>query len=263
MAKTLLGLGSFWAHIFCKIDFSAHWKETQNGKEKCKGSLCSSCQFPWSWKSILPGLIQANCQIGLLSPHFPTYLASWMVSRPGSKRATEGLKWAFAWVDSVGPWGYLASCIHGNRLLPAINPHLCHQAHWTGGSVRGSSGLLMAWLLLTGHQSHTEAHSQTPASWGQGGVEGNFFLNALAIISFLNLVLNACQLFWRQNWGDGSYSEDVRSASCWLSGKESACQCQRCRFDPWVGKIPLEEEMVTHSSILAWETPWTEEAGEL
>ena len=24
----------------------------------------------------------------------------------------------------------------------------------------------------------------------------------------------------------------------WLSGKESACQCRRCRFNPWVGKIP-------------------------
>ena len=27
----------------------------------------------------------------------------------------------------------------------------------------------------------------------------------------------------------------------------------------WVGKIPLEEEMATHSSILAWKIPWTEE----
>ena len=26
---------------------------------------------------------------------------------------------------------------------------------------------------------------------------------------------------------------------------------------------PLEKEMATHSSILAWEIPWTEEAGEL
>ena len=26
---------------------------------------------------------------------------------------------------------------------------------------------------------------------------------------------------------------------------------------------PLEEEMVTQSSILAWEIPWTEEPGEL
>ena len=24
----------------------------------------------------------------------------------------------------------------------------------------------------------------------------------------------------------------------WLSGKESAFQCRRCRFDPWVSKIP-------------------------
>ena len=28
-------------------------------------------------------------------------------------------------------------------------------------------------------------------------------------------------------------------------------------------KDPLEKEMATHSSILAWEIPWTEEAGGL
>ena len=27
-------------------------------------------------------------------------------------------------------------------------------------------------------------------------------------------------------------------ASWWLSDKESACQCRRCRFDPWIRKIP-------------------------
>ena len=32
-------------------------------------------------------------------------------------------------------------------------------------------------------------------------------------------------------------------------------------LDPWVGKIPLEKEIVTHSSILAWEISWTEELG--
>ena len=26
-------------------------------------------------------------------------------------------------------------------------------------------------------------------------------------------------------------------------------------FDCWVGKIPLEEDIATHSSILAWRTP--------
>ena len=43
----------------------------------------------------------------------------------------------------------------------------------------------------------------------------------------------------------------------WLSGKEHAYQC--------VGSLnqedPLEKEMTTHSSILAWEIPWTEEPG--
>ena len=44
------------------------------------------------------------------------------------------------------------------------------------------------------------------------------------------------------------------------SGKESACQCRRCRrhgFDPWVWDDPLEEEVATHSSILAGKISWT------
>ena len=34
-------------------------------------------------------------------------------------------------------------------------------------------------------------------------------------------------------------------------------------FSLWVGKIPLEKGMATHSSILAWRIPWTEEPGRL
>ena len=49
----------------------------------------------------------------------------------------------------------------------------------------------------------------------------------------------------------------------WYSGKESACQHRRCRFDPWVTKIPLEKGMTTHSSILVREIPWMEEFGKL
>ena len=36
--------------------------------------------------------------------------------------------------------------------------------------------------------------------------------------------------------------------------------CRRYRFDPLVGKIPLEEGMATHSSILAWRIPMDREA---
>ena len=49
----------------------------------------------------------------------------------------------------------------------------------------------------------------------------------------------------------------------WHSGKESICLGRRCRFDLWVKKMPLEEGVATHSSILAWEIPWTEEPGGL
>ena len=45
-------------------------------------------------------------------------------------------------------------------------------------------------------------------------------------------------------------------------GKESACN-----VGDWVGSLggedPLEKEMATHSSILAWEIPCTEEPGGL
>ena len=38
---------------------------------------------------------------------------------------------------------------------------------------------------------------------------------------------------------------------------------QEIQFDPWVRKIPCSKGMATHSSILAWRTPWTEEPGGL
>ena len=42
-----------------------------------------------------------------------------------------------------------------------------------------------------------------------------------------------------------------------LTGKELPAKISK--FNPWVRKIPLEKEMATHSSILAWEVPGTEE----
>ena len=60
---------------------------------------------------------------------------------------------------------------------------------------------------------------------------------------------------------------------CWVpvgftgdaSDKEPACQCRI--HETWVPSLgwedPLEKGMATHSSILAWRTPWTEETGGL
>ena len=50
------------------------------------------------------------------------------------------------------------------------------------------------------------------------------------------------------------------------SGTEPACQCRRHKRDaasiPWWGRCP-EKEMATHSRILAWRMPRTEESGRL
>ena len=45
----------------------------------------------------------------------------------------------------------------------------------------------------------------------------------------------------------------------WLCGKESTCQCGRSLG--W--EDPLEDEMATHSIVLAWRVPWTKEPGGL
>ena len=47
-----------------------------------------------------------------------------------------------------------------------------------------------------------------------------------------------------------------------LSDKESTCSAGDVGSIPGSGKS-LEKEMATHSSILAWEIPWTEEPGGL
>ena len=50
-----------------------------------------------------------------------------------------------------------------------------------------------------------------------------------------------------------------------VNGKESACHCRRCetRVRSLGREDPLEESTATHSSILAWRIPWTEDPGRL
>ena len=48
----------------------------------------------------------------------------------------------------------------------------------------------------------------------------------------------------------------------WLSGKKPCANLGDAGLIPgW--EDPLEKEMATHSSVLAWEIPWTEEPGGL
>ena len=48
--------------------------------------------------------------------------------------------------------------------------------------------------------------------------------------------------------------------------KEPACQCKemkKTKIQSLGQEDPLEREMATHSSILAWRIPWTEKSGGL
>ena len=54
----------------------------------------------------------------------------------------------------------------------------------------------------------------------------------------------------------------IQWAFLMVNGKEFAYQCSR-RVQPLGWEEPLEKEMATHSSILVWRAPWTEEPGRL
>ena len=75
-------------------------------------------------------------------------------------------------------------------------------------------------------------------------------------------IINEFQIF--NSWIFQSFSKHFsgRREYRWLSGKESTCQvADGVQSLGW--EDPLEVEMATHSSILAWEFPWTEEPGRL
>ena len=49
----------------------------------------------------------------------------------------------------------------------------------------------------------------------------------------------------------------------WLSDEESAGKAGDSSLIPGCQEDPLEKDMATHSSILAWRIPWTEKSGGL
>ena len=56
--------------------------------------------------------------------------------------------------------------------------------------------------------------------------------------------------------------EKEKSLPKWLSDKECPCQAGGLSFIQSLGD-PLEKEMTTHPSILAWKSPWMEKPGGL
>ena len=80
-------------------------------------------------------------------------------------------------------------------------------------------------------------------------------------------------LVWQSDGGGKKVFGSIRMAEAllllerkglprWLS-EESTCPVQERQVRSLAGEDPLEEEMTTHSSILACGIPWTEEPGGL
>ena len=87
-----------------------------------------------------------------------------------------------------------------------------------------------------------------------------YLIGQMASGSFYYFILKNLVLFM-ENFKQMK-SKYNRILNRWLSGKELTYQCnrpRRCRFDPWLGKIPWRRKMATHSSLLAWRISWTEE----
>ena len=51
--------------------------------------------------------------------------------------------------------------------------------------------------------------------------------------------------------------------SQWVKNSPAMQETQEMRVQSLTQEDPLEQDMATHSSILAWKIPWTEEAGGL
>ena len=63
-------------------------------------------------------------------------------------------------------------------------------------------------------------------------------------------------------WTKGIFASGYKVTPGGSDSKESAA-VQEMRVRSLGREDPLEEGMATHASILAWEIPWTEEAGGL
>ena len=65
----------------------------------------------------------------------------------------------------------------------------------------------------------------------------------------------------RLNWTELNWTLS-NGLAWWLRGKDSTCQCKGCVSNPQVRKVCWRRKwQPQHCSILAWEVPWTEEAG--
>ena len=101
----------------------------------------------------------------------------------------------------------------------------------------------MTWVLcLRAGQTMGRAHQERVWMWfwakdAQGIGDGGLDIKGSA---------------WGRDYPEIIGGTTINELPWWLRGRESACQCGRLRFDPWVGNIPwrMKWEEPTH-----WKRP--------
>ena len=76
-------------------------------------------------------------------------------------------------------------------------------------------------------------------------------------------MLCCINFFYTTKWLGHMYIWDFPHSSAVKNRPALFRRHKKCEFNPWVKEDALEEGMATHSSILAWEIPRTEEPGGL
>ena len=128
--------------------------------------------------------------------------------------------------------------------IQGLNTHLLHLQHWWENSLplRHLRSPVQIGRLC---QTINTMHSLTSVRGFYLAFRGCFQLLLLSP----KYDLRGWSVVWVSAEGDlTNRMWDVGRSQMlprWLSGKESACQCRRCkrcRFNPWVGKIPWRKK---------------------
>ena len=141
--------------------------------------------------------------------------------------------------------GGLSMAWHGTPQPADVGPRTPHQPGWSH--------------LRPGLKSETFLTSQ-------GSDMSMWRLSPSSLTLFFSFIRGHCSQSIPCRFNFDRMSASGRDSPGGASGEEPACCCRRCKrcgFNPWVRKIPLEEGIATHCSILAWRIPWTEKLGRL
>ena len=86
---------------------------------------------------------------------------------------------------------------------------------------------------------------------------------SIILLQLYYLMLNGFIIFQEYNTIKQIYKSTASPVAPWCKNLPATQETQEMRVRSLGQEDPLEEEIATHSSILTWKIPWTEEPGRL